>query len=112
MQTLTRRRKNNPAITGVASVGKTAIAEGLAQRIASGDAPDSLTNRRVTALDLPAMVAGSKFRGEFEERLKSVFDEVSTRSRKPGARSSCFSMSSTPWWGLGGARGEWMPATC
>ena len=80
MQTLTRRRKNNPVIIGEAGVGKTAIVEGLAQRIASGDVPDSLKNRRVMALDLPAMVAGSKFRGEFEERLKSVIDEVKEAS--------------------------------
>ncbi len=76
MQTLTRRRKNNPVIIGEAGVGKTAIAEGLAQLIASGDVPESLRGRRLLALDLPAMVAGSKFRGEFEERLKSVIDEV------------------------------------
>ena len=76
MQTLTRRRKNNPVIIGEAGVGKTAIVEGLAQRIASADVPESLKDRRVLALDLPAMVAGSKFRGEFEERLKSVIDEV------------------------------------
>ena len=80
MQTLTRRRKNNPVIIGEAGVGKTAIAEGLAQRIASDDVPDSLKDRRVMALDIPAMVAGSKFRGEFEERLKSVIDEIKEAS--------------------------------
>ncbi|MBF8267489.1 MAG: ATPase domain protein [Dehalococcoidia bacterium] len=76
MQTLTRRTKNNPVIIGEAGVGKTAIAEGLAQRIVSGDVPQVLKNRRVLALDMGALVAGSKFRGEFEERLKSVMDEV------------------------------------
>ena len=76
MQTLTRRTKNNPAIIGDAGVGKTAIAEGLAQRIVSGDVPDALKDRRLLALDMGNMVAGSKFRGEFEERLKSVIDEV------------------------------------
>ena len=76
MQTLTRRTKNNPAIIGDAGVGKTAIAEGLAQRIVSGDVPEVLKGRRLLALDLGNMVAGSKFRGEFEERLKSVIDEV------------------------------------
>ena len=75
-QTLTRRKKNNPVIIGEAGVGKTAIAEGLATRIASGDVPDSLKGKRVLALDMGAMVAGSKFRGEFEERLKAVMDEV------------------------------------
>ena len=76
MQTLTRRTKNNPVIIGEAGVGKTAIAEGLAQRIVSGDVPQVLKDRRVLALDMGAMVAGSKSRGEFEERLKSVMDEV------------------------------------
>ena len=76
MQTLTRRKKNNPVIIGEAGVGKTAIAEGLAQRIVAGDVPDVLKNRRVLALDIGALVAGSKFRGEFEERLKAVMDEV------------------------------------
>ena len=76
MQTLTRRKKNNPVIIGDAGVGKTAIAEGLAARIVADDVPNSLRGRRVLALDMGAMVAGSKFRGEFEERLKSVVDEI------------------------------------
>ncbi|MFC1934194.1 ATP-dependent Clp protease ATP-binding subunit [Chloroflexota bacterium] len=76
MQVLTRRTKNNPVIVGEAGVGKTAIAEGLAQKIAADDVPDSLKGRRVVALDMGALVAGSKFRGEFEERLKAVMDEI------------------------------------
>ncbi len=76
MQILTRRTKNNPVIVGEAGVGKTAIAEGLAQKIASDDVPDSLKGRKVIALDMGALVAGTKFRGEFEERLKAVMDEV------------------------------------
>ena len=76
MQTITRRTKNNPVIIGEAGVGKTAIAEGLAQRIVAGDVPEALKGRRLLALDMGALVAGSKFRGEFEERLKSVIDEV------------------------------------
>jgi ATP-dependent Clp protease ATP-binding subunit ClpC len=76
MQILTRRTKNNPVIVGDAGVGKTAIAEGLAQKIAADDVPNSLKGRRVVALDMGSLVAGSKFRGEFEERLKAVIDEV------------------------------------
>jgi len=76
MQILTRRTKNNPVIIGEAGVGKTAIAEGLAQKIVADDVPDSLKGRKVVALDMGALVAGSKFRGEFEERLKAVMDEV------------------------------------
>jgi len=76
MQVLTRRTKNNPVIVGDAGVGKTAIAEGLAQKIVTDDVPDSLKGRRVVALDMGALVAGSKFRGEFEERLKAVMDEI------------------------------------
>ena len=76
MQTLIRRTKNNPVLIGGAGVGKTAIAEGLAQRIVAGNVPAELEGRRVLALDMGSLVAGSKFRGEFEERLKSVMDEI------------------------------------
>ncbi len=73
---LSRRTKNNPVLVGETGVGKTAVAEGLAQRIISGDVPVTLRDRKLLALDLSGMVAGSKFRGEFEERLKAVMDEV------------------------------------
>ena len=82
MQTLTRRKKNNPVIIGEAGVGKTAIVEGLASRIVAGDVADSLKGRRVLALDMGGLVAGSKFRGEFEERLKAVVDEVKQAQRE------------------------------
>src|SRR5580704_10203251 len=76
VQVLSRRTKNNPVLIGEPGVGKTAIVEGLAQRIISGDVPESLKDRRLVALDLSAMVAGSKYRGEFEDRLKAVLKEI------------------------------------
>lgn len=76
VQVLARRTKNNPVLIGEAGVGKTAIAEGLAQRINSGDVPDMLLNKKVIALDMASLVAGSRFRGDFEERLKQCMDEV------------------------------------
>src|SRR6187431_2588907 len=76
MQVLSRRTKNNPVLIGEPGVGKTAIAEGIARRIASGDVPESLKEKRILALDLPAMVAGAKYRGEFEDRLKAVLKEI------------------------------------
>ena len=76
MQVLSRRTKNNPVLIGEPGVGKTAVVEGLARRIVAGDVPDSLKKRKLLALDLGALVAGSKFRGEFEERLKAVIEEI------------------------------------
>ncbi|HEX9641635.1 MAG TPA: AAA family ATPase, partial [Candidatus Krumholzibacteria bacterium] len=80
VQVLSRRTKNNPVLIGEPGVGKTAIAEGLAQRVVSGDVPEGLKNKRVVALDMGALIAGAKYRGEFEDRLKAVLKEVTEAS--------------------------------
>jgi len=108
IEILSRRTKNNPALIGDPGVGKTAIVEGIAQRIVNDEVPETLAGRRVVQLDLAGMVAGSKYRGEFEERLKNVIDEI-TETR---ATSSCSSTSCTPSSAQVRRKARWMPATC
>ena len=88
IQVLSRRTKNNPVLIGDPGVGKTAIVEGLAQRIVAGDVPEGLKGKRVWALDIGAMLAGSKYRGEFEERIKAVLAEIKNAEGEIG-RASC-----------------------
>ena len=109
IQVLSRRTKNNPVLIGEPGTGKTAIVEGLAQRIVAGDVPSSLKDREIVSLDLGAMMAGAKYRGEFEDRLKNVLREV----KELMATSSCSSTSCTLLWApaLAAIR-RWMRATC
>ena len=109
IQVLSRRTKNNPVLIGEPGVGKTAIVEGLAQRIVRGDVPEGLKDKRIVALDMGALVAGAKYRGEFEERLKAVLKE-SHRGR--GRRSSCSSTSCTPSSAPARPKARWTPRTC
>ena len=110
---LSRKTKNNPVLIGEPGVGKTAIVEGLAQRIVRGDVPEGLKNRTIFALDMTALMAGAKYRGDFEERLKAVLKEIKARRSRPAkAASSSSSTRSTPSSARARPKAPATPATC
>lgn len=105
---LSRKTKNNPVLIGEPGVGKTAVVEGLAQRIVRGDVPEGLKDKKLFALDMGALMAGAKYRGEFEERLKAVLDEV----KKSEDRLFCLSMSCIRSSARANPRARWTPGIC